>query len=108
MFSSNIFLMHAVGAPLSALELLGLEPNGFTLSFLDNTYATRRSTPAETATYLLGDEYTGFAIDFTVNAYAINRISGAEALIGGGPYSAKPGLAIDFTDNSTAIVVKDS
>ena len=55
------------------------------------------------AVALLGDEWSGLALDFLTDKYAVRVASGSELLIGSGPYSTPPGLALDFTDNSNAV-----
>lgn len=55
------------------------------------------------AALLLGNEWSGLALDFVVNHYAVRVRSNSELLLGSGPYSMLPGLALDFTDNSNAV-----
>lgn len=55
------------------------------------------------AVALLGNEWSGLALDFVVNHYAVRVRSNSELLLGSGPYSMLPGLALDFTDNSNAV-----
>lgn len=59
------------------------------------------------AATLLGDEWNGLAIDFTSNTYLVRVSTGAEALFGPGPVAsaAETGVALDFTDNSSAMKV---
>lgn len=56
----------------NALDTLGDEWNGFSLDFISNTYAMRRSVSSE---LLLGSgpnrADTGIGVDFTANNYAI-------------------------------------
>ncbi len=86
-----------------AVVLLGDELEGFTLDFLDNTYAIRTVTDEELLLLLLGDEWNGLAMDFTTNLYAIRQSVPAETLLGPGPASVEDGIGIDFPSNTYAV-----
>ena len=57
------------------------------------------------ALILLGNEWSGFSLDFITNDYAIQRpLSQSETLLGTGPDTTEAAvLALDFTDNTSAI-----
>ena len=52
----------------SSSVLLGDEPNGMAIDFLENNYFVIFSTPVEA---LLWDEESGMAMDLTNNTYAV-------------------------------------
>jgi hypothetical protein len=86
-----------------AVVLLGDELEGFTLDFLDNTYAIRTVTDQELLLLQLGDVWDGLAMDFTTNLYAIRQSVPAETLLGPGPERVEDGVGIDFTTNTYAV-----
>lgn len=54
----------------AAIALLGTEFNGFSLDFLEDSYALRLGTASD----LIGAEPQGFATDFISNTYAVRTL----------------------------------
>lgn len=67
---------------------------------LRTVFGSYYSSPAED---LIGNEWNGFSLDFVTNTSVVRTSSGAEALLGSGPYNPEAGMGLDFIDNTLAL-----